>query len=226
MAMSLVGTFTAAEGTGGLTSGSRTTTAGNLITAHGASYRFSGVPGAITLSDNKSNTYQHQTQQNVASGTDNSGVRTAYNVPTGTRGASHTVSGAYTSTANQTLVAHEWSGIESAPTVVSANANGSSTAPSGSANAGAASGFIGTMIYAGASTTFAPNGATQGAEVDENSDQQAQGTAYRTGLTGSNSVAWTLAASRVWGVTVSAFTEDGGVGGTSILRQMMNYHGG
>lgn len=206
MAMSLVGTFTAAEGTGGLTTGSRTTTSGNLITAHGASYRFSGVPGAITLSDNKSNTFTHQTQQNIASGSDNCGVRSAYNA-NGTRGASHTVSGSYASTANQTLVAHEWSGIEATPTVVSANATGTSTAASGSVTAGAASGYIGTMIYLGSSTTFAPNGATQAAEVDENSDQQAMGTAYRTGLTGSNSVAWTIAASRLWGVTVSAFTE-------------------
>lgn len=214
MAMSLVGTFTAAEGTGGLTTGSRTTTSGNLITAHGASYRFGGVPGAITLSDNKSNNFgsggsgtgAHATQQNIASGSDNCGVRSAYNA-NGTRGASHTVSGSYASTANQTLVAHEWSGIEATPTVVSANATGTSTAASGSATAGAASGYIGTMIYLGSSTTFAPNGATQAAEVDENSDQQAMGTAYRTGLTGSNSVAWTIAASRLWGVTVSAFTE-------------------
>src|SRR5688572_11228637 len=188
MALSLVGTFTAAEGTGGLTTGSRSTTAGNLITAHGASYRFGGVPGAITLSDNKSNTFTHVTQQNIVTGSDNSGVRTAYNA-NGTRGASHTVSGTYTSTANQTLVAHEWSGIEATPTVVNANANGSGTAVSVSATSAAASGFIGTMIYVGSSTTFAVNGSTLGVEVDENSDQQAMGTAYRTGLTGANSVA-------------------------------------
>lgn len=214
MAMALVGTFTAAEGSGGtLTTGSRTTTAGNMVTGHATAYANSTAPDPISISDNKGNTYTQITQINQNNGSDNTGLRTGYNA-NGTRGTSHTVSSSNGANLSATLVAHEWSGIEAAPTVVSNAANGTGTAVSVSVTAGAASGFIGTMAYLGFGTTFTETGgASLGAEVDENSDFQAMGTAYKTGLTGAQSIAWTLAASRVWIATVSAFTESAG-GGT------------
>lgn len=226
MAGALVGTFTAAEGSGALTTGSRTTTTGNLITIHGAAYAFGGAPGTMTLSDNKSNVYTHQTQQNQVSGSNNTGIRTAFNQG-GTRGASHTAS--MTDAGENTLTAHEWSGIAASPTTVHANSTGTSTTPSGAVTITVTSLVIGTLAYMDASTTFAVSGSTQlGVEVDENSDFQSMGTGYLPAqAAGSPAATWTLAASREWLVNVSAFEEDaGGGGGTSILLQMMNYHGG
>jgi len=219
MAGALVGTFTAAEGAGNLTTGSRTTTAGNLITGHAASYEFSGTGGTIVISDNKSNSYTEPNQLEINVGGDGVNVAMAYNA-NGTRGTTHTVSTTFGGGSNaHTLAAHEWSGIEATPTVVSATNTGTSTAVSASATAGAASLYIGTMVYGGVSTTIAVNGSTQASETDENSDFQAQAVAYRVTLTGANSVAWTLAASRQWAALVSAFTEAGG-GGVTTTKTM------
>ena len=213
MAGALVGTFTAAEGTGNLTTGSRTTTAGNLITGHAAHYEFSGTGASIAITDNKSNAYTEPNELEFMAGGDSVNLATAYNA-NGTRGATHTLTATYTagsgSSPGNTMVGHEWSGVEAAPTVVSATNTGTSTAPSVSATAGAASLYIGMMCYGGTSTTIAPNGSTQASETDENSDFQAQAVAYRVTLTGANSVAWTLGASQAWGALVSAFTESGG----------------
>ncbi len=208
MAGALVGTFTAAEGTGNLTTGSRTTTAGNLITGHAASFEAAGGGTAIAITDNKSNAFTEPNE--LAFGSDEINLATAYNA-NGTRGATHTLTATYTGGTGvgdgHTMVAHEWSGIDASPTVVSGTNTGTSTAPSVSATAITASFYIGMVCYGGTSTTIAVNGSTQASETDENSDFQAQAVAYRATLTGSNSVAWTLAASREWGAIVSAFTE-------------------
>jgi len=223
MAASLLGTFTAAEGSGALTTGSRTTTSGSLITIYGATYAFGGAPGTMTLSDNKSNVYTQQTQQNQVSGSNNTGIRTAYNIG-GTRGTSHTVS--KTDTGENTLVAHEWSGIAASPTTAHQNSTGTSTTPSGAVTTTVTSLIVGVMAYMDSTTTFAVSGSTTlGVEVDENSDFQAMGTGYRTGVAaGSPTVTWTLAASREWLVNVSAFEEDGGGGGGTAVPVFRHHY--
>jgi hypothetical protein len=226
MAMALVGTFTAAEGTGNLTTGSRTTTAGNMITGHAAGFEDGGSGKAIAITDNKSNAFTEPNELEFTDAGDAVNIAMAYNLPTGTRGASHTLTATFSGGTGvgdgHTFVAHEWSGIADVPTVVSATNTGTGTAVSASATAAAASGYIAMMAYAGSSTTFAVNGSTQASETDENSDFQAQGVAYRTGLSGANSVAWTLAASRVWGALVSTFTEIA-AGGAVIPATHMYY---
>jgi hypothetical protein len=209
MAGSILGTFAAVSGASDVTTGSRTSVAGSLITIHCAAWH-SSAP-VITLSDNKSNTI---TTTSVADGSDR--IAQGYNA-SGTRGATHTVSAGFDNTSGCSLVGLEWDGIEAAPTVVTNTATGSSTAPSVSATAGGSptSTYIGTMSYGGSATTIAPaGGASEGAEVDEGSNNQDLAVAYKVGLSGAQSVAWTLGASRGWGAVIQTFTEAGGAGGT------------
>lgn len=215
MAAALVGTFTAAEGAGALTTGSRTTTAGNFLTGHAGLYNFGGAPSTNTISDNKSNTFTAITQFGQTSGSDNTSIRVAHNAG-GTRGTSHTISCTDSGSAN-TLTGHEWSGIATSPTVTSATGTGTSTSASASITPGAVSLVLGTMAYMGTATTFAETGgASLGVEVDENSDFQAFGTAYKTAQASgaSTSIAWTLAASRLWLAVVIAVQEAAGTSTT------------
>jgi hypothetical protein len=208
MAGSILGTFAAVSGSSDVTSGARTSVAGSLITIHCAAW--GGSAPVITLSDNKSNVI---TTTSLQDGTDR--IAQGYNA-NGTRGASHTVSAGFNNTSGCSLVGLEWDGIEAAPTVVTNTATGSDAAPTVSATAGAASTFIATMSYGGSTTTIAPNGSTEAAEVDEASNNQNVAVAYKTALTGAQSVAWTLGASRGWGAVIQTFTESGGGGGGSV----------
>lgn len=188
------------------------TTTGNLITAGAATWRGSSPGNINSCTDNKSNTYTPFTAEvTVATLTKLRG----YYVANATGGASHQVTMGWSTSSNASLGCAEWSGVEASPTVVANTATGNGTAVSVSATAGAASLYVGVCTYASSSTTIAVNGSTQAWEADENSDNQAQNCAYRLSLTGANSVAWTLGATRDWGAYAAAFTESGGGGRTT-----------
>jgi hypothetical protein len=210
----LVGVFTAGEQSGGgttITTGSRTTSSGNLITGVSANWR--NLTGQnLVISDSSANTYTEAQEIEVGSFVN---LVISYNA-NGTRGASHTVT---MTTGNadtgRSIGAQEWSGVDASPTVVSAQASGSSTAPSVSVSPGSASLCVGAVAYDGSATTISQNGGTEAQEVDENNDNQAINIAYKTSQSGSISIAWTLGASRTWGAVIACFTESGGGGGGS-----------
>lgn len=214
MTASLLGTFTAAEGAGNLTTGSRTSTSGTLITAHAVAWDTPSRP-TITLSDNKSNSY---TQTDLAYGASADQMAMAYNAA-GTRGASHTVSATFSAGVNGcSLVACEWDGVASSPTVVTNTGTNTAASTIGvSVTAGASSLFVGMMGYSGSATTITPTGgATEAVEVDENATFQPQNVSYKVGLSGSQSIDWNLGAGRNNGAIVMSFTESSG--GTIITR--------
>jgi hypothetical protein len=203
---SLVQTFVGGEAaTAGVTSGSRTTTAGTTITVGGGHYRSSTPPTSVAVTDSKSNSY---TDVELA----NTEVRVTlgYNVA-GTRGTTHTV----TSTASggsgdsaSTVSGHEWDGIEVTPTIVTNTATSTGTAVAVSRAVGAASLAVGIVAYQGASTTMAvASGTVEAYEQDENSDFQAQNVGYKVAQTGTPQLDWTLGASRLWLSVIICFTE-------------------
>jgi len=204
----LIGNFTETDGAGALTTGSRTSVAGSLITIHGATYDPSTSGANVVLSSNQAGTYTElQELEFSGGGGDFINIALAYNIG-GTRAAGHTCS--MTDTGVQSLSASEWSGIEAAPTVASNTGSGTSAAPTDSQAVGAASLVILMLAYGGASTTIAVNDGTQASETDENSDNQAQAVHYKVAQTGTPSITATLGASRPWGVIIATFTEDGG----------------
>lgn len=210
---SLLGTFSAAEGTGAVTSGSRTTTSGSVIvTAAGAFEVFVGSITVDACTDNKSNTYTKPTTNQTGdmdTGGNAANVGTSYNLA-GTRGASHTIS--KSDQGANSVGACEFDGVETAsPVIASGSGSGSGTAMSASPGAlSAASLVVGVGGYGGSTTTFAPNGSTSGIEVDENSDQQCCFLYYNVAQTGTPNIAATLAASRTWGLVAVGFKEAAG----------------
>lgn len=219
MPASLLGEWTAAEGTGNITLAARTSTSGTLITAHGGSW----ADAVVTISfpnDNQSNAYTEPIAEiDCDPGADASYGGAAYNA-NGTRGASHTVTVNFSGTVNSAYAA-EWSGVEASPTVVSTSATGSSTAPSASAAVGAASLVVGHIWYNGANTTIVGNGSTDAENVDVDNSNQEFLVTYKVTQTGTPSIAGTLGASRVWGVIFLAFTE-AAAGGRTALNTRSN----
>lgn len=204
MAGSLLGTFTGADGAGNLTTGSRTSTSGSLITAHAAAWDTPSRP-TIAFSDSKSNTY---TTTGLDYGATSDRMALGYNA-NGTRGATHTVTATFSAGVNGAcMVALEWAGIDAAPTVVTNTATGSaSTASSVSVTAGAASTFIAMSGYSGNATTIAVSNGTEAAEQDEDATNQPENVAYKVGLSGAQTIAWTFGAARNSGAIIAAFTE-------------------
>lgn len=220
MAAALVGTFGATETSStSATSGSRTTTAGNLIVGFGGSWN-SADTITLAISDSKSNTITEAGEIGFRDGINASYARNvlAYNA-NGTRGASHTVTNTRTGGSGAVTVGGaEFSGVDAAPSVVTNTASGTSTAPSVAATAGAASLYVATFGYnAGAPTTITPGASWLTAlEVDENNDQQSCACYYRVTLTGANTASATLGASSAWGAIVATFTESGGAAATIV----------
>jgi hypothetical protein len=202
MAGSIIGTFAAASGSTDLTSGSRTSVSGSLITWHCTAWRTAAPPN-VTFGDNQGNA--PITQTNVPNGSDR--VAQGYNA-NGTRGAAHELTATFDNVFGCSFVGLEWSGIVASPTVASNTATGSSAAPSVSVDAGGVtSTFVGTVTYGGSPATITPNGATEGAEVDESSNNQALAAAYKTNLSGTQSIDWTLSGSRNWTAVAQSFEE-------------------
>ena len=215
---SLLGTFTGNEASSlaVTNSGSRTTTAGSLITVGGAHFREGSTPTAVAITDNKSNTYT-----DVEAVTTLCRIALGYNVA-GTRGTTHTVtstaSGGTGSFPGSTLTAQEWDGIAVGPTIVTATNATSSANPlvNVTAPSGATSLAVGLLAYADASTTIAVgSGTTEAQEQDENSDFQAQAVGYKVAVASGSSaqIDWTLGASRAWCAALVVITELAAAGG-------------
>lgn len=220
MAASLLGTFGAAEANSNtVTSGSRTTTAGSLVCAHCA--KWNATNNALsTATDNKSNTFTNQVEIGFSGGAgDFPKINLCWNLA-GTRGATHTVTHTEASTASDhtSIGGSEWDGIAASPAVSSTTNTGTSATPSVTLTPGATSLMVAGMGYGGAASTFAVTGPTLAViEIDENSDQQDQCVGYKASASGSTTLNFTIAASRLWGALVVAFEEAGGGGGTSIV---------
>lgn len=220
MPAALLGLFGAGENAGIVTTGSRTSTAGSLITVACGTFN---APTAIcsTPTDSFGNAYTEQLE--VSAGADTT-ASLAYTLPTTTRGAAHTISKADDGSGNS-IGGQEWSGIETAPTIASASATGTSQDPSASVAVSAASLAVLVYLYSGAATTFDDAGGsvdgTPGQEIDENSDQQAVCVRYKVGQTGTPSITGRLGASRVWGAAIVTFTEAAAGGDTLFAQSVM-----
>lgn len=223
MAAALLGVFGAAEGAGAPTTGSRTSTSGSLVLGHGGSN--SGASDEnLAITSSLAGTYTEAIQDRLQSGAVHYYLALSYNIG-GTRGASHTLS--MNDSGGNSLGGTEWSGIAASPTVdVGTASSGSSTTPSASVTVtGGAALVVGVCGYGGTATTIAVSDGTEAQEIDEDQSRASQNVAYKITQTGTVTISWTLGASRDWHAFAVAFTEDGGAS-SSILRQMMNYHGG
>lgn len=196
-----------------------TTTAGNLLTACGVNWR-SVTGGAMTLTDSKAVTWTEDPAEIEIGSFVN--LALAYNQG-GARGTLHSAiaTGTIGSSPQTTVSMHEWSGIDTSPTVVSNSATGTSTAPSVNVTVGSASTVVACMSYDGATTTITPNSGTQAVEVDETSSVQNHAVAYKVGQTGTVTISWTLGASRTWGAVIESFTEVGGGGAPLCNRGLL-----
>ena len=123
MAGSLTQVFTAttvgAEGAGAtITTGSKTSNAGSLITVSHGAFAITNA-GTLAESDSKSNSYT-QAFSNSLSGDNTVKAALSYNA-NGTRGATHTVSGNQCGSTGggpgHTVGGQEWGGIDTTPTV-------------------------------------------------------------------------------------------------------------
>lgn len=232
MASSLTGVWSAAEGTGAVTTGSRTPAAGSLITAicgvytNPAASESNSVPTS-SLGAGVTFTEQFDVSQVVGAG-DAFAISCAYNIG-GTRGSSMTVSKADDGGAN-VLGAQEWAGVEASPTIASATATGTNATPTQSVAVSAASLAIGVWGYNGTSATIGTSGSSvQAQEVDENADFQAVCAYYKITQTGTPSVAVALSGSRAWAGGIVCFTEDAGASttrGTPFDNQGTAFNGG
>ena len=208
MAASLLGIFTGSDGQGAETTGSRTTTAGTLITIGGAAWLGGDAP-VVANTDSKSNTYTEP--QELTFDTDVV-IALSYNMA-GTRGTSHTCTCTPTPSigAASSVTAQEWDGVANPPTVASATNTGTaSTAISVSVAVGAASLAVGLQAYNTTGITVAPNGATQASEQDEDNTNQEQNVSYKVTQTGTPSIDWTASGNCDWGAIIVTFTEAGG----------------
>jgi hypothetical protein len=211
MPASLLGTFTAAEGAGALTTGTRTTVSGSLITAQGAVWATTSGPTVPTPTDSKSNAYTDDVEIGNGAGSSWLDIQISHNIG-GTRGASHSVSLADTNV--QSLTACEWSGVASSPTIATGTNTGTSTTPSGSVSPASASLVVGAMApdY-GLSATMSVTNGTEAIEADENNTHQAHGVAYKTAASGATTIAWShTGPSSPWAVVLASFTEAAGGG--------------
>lgn len=212
MAASLLGIFSAATGTGALTTGSRTTVAGSLITVHNSGWAATPTPSCPVPTDSKSNAYSEHVDFAVSFGGGNSFpmLALASNLPTGTRGASHTVStGALTGSTSHTLVACEWDGVQTAPTILTATNSGfTATAGSVSISPAVPSLVVGMYCYDSTATTIAVSSPTlEAVEVDESNTTQDQNVGYKVTITGATTLNWQSGASRDWVAIAVAFSE-------------------
>lgn len=209
MAASLLGVFAGADATtAAVTTGSRTTTSGSLVTGCGG--HWSSTTGtAVAITSSLAGTYTELQELEFTGQLGFPNIALAYNIG-GTRGASHTITSTQTGGENfSSVTAQEWDGIQAAPTVVSATATGNSTAPSVSVAVGAASLAVGMVSYDNSpALTITPNGATQASEQDEDFTNCSQNVSFKVGQTGTPSIAWTLSGSGRWGAIIAAFTEE------------------
>jgi hypothetical protein len=163
--------------------------------------------------DSFTNTYTERAENNIDNVTAGSnGFISLSHQMGGTRGDSHEISKADDGTSNS-LGAQEWSGIETSPTIASAVADGTGTAPTAAVTVSAASLVVMVVGYAGTTTTMAASDGTEAQEVDEDSTNQAHAVYYKVAQTGTPSITSSLGASRDWGAIIGAFTEAGGGGG-------------
>ena len=204
---SVIGTFSGGEAASlAVTSASRTSTAGSLLTVGSGHFRDTTAPTSFLVTDSKSNSYT-----DVELGISLIRLGIGYN-NAGTRGTLHTVtstaSGGTGASPGSSITVHEWGGIDASPTIVSATNTATGTAVSAAVAVSAASLALGVVVYNGASTTIAvASGTTEIAEQDENSDLQAQNCGYKVAQTGTPQLDWTLGASRLWGAVIVCFTE-------------------
>ena len=204
----LIGTWSAAESSGSITLAARTTTSGSLITVAAGGWVSSGSTSLPICTDAHSNTYVEPAGDlDCDSGTPNARITLQYNAGAGTRGSGHTITNAFTGFASNALGAHEWSGVETSPTVVSGTNTGTSTTPSGSVSVGAASLVVSTIGISTDTTITASGGASLAQDVDTDNSNQEHTTLYKIGQTGTPSVGADLGASTGWGVITIAFTE-------------------
>lgn len=220
MASSLTGVWTAGEGTGAVTTGSRTPAAASLITTSGGTYsnpaasESNSVPTA-SIGAGITFTEQFDVSQDNGGG-DAFAVSASYNIG-GTRGSSTTISKADDGSAN-VIGAQEWAGVAASPTIVSATATGTGTTATASVAVSAASLAVGVWAYNGSPATFSTSGSSvQAQEIDENADFQAVAVYYKVTQTGTPAVAVAISASRPWCGGIVCFTED--AGGASLRRK-------
>lgn len=216
--MALLGTFSAAEGSGTTTTtGSRTSTAGSLVVAGAGAWRAS--PTAVAITSSLAGTYTEAREVNFGAGS-SACYALAYNIG-GTRGASHTLTNTPNTGSGSSVSGAEFDNIEATPTVtIGSTASGTSTSPSCTVTipSGNAT-VVAILAYDGSSTTMTVSDGTEAIEADENNDQQAHSIAYKTGQSGTVTIAWTLGASQGWSCFAVAFSEPagGGGGGSAVI---------
>lgn len=209
---SLVGTFAGAQTNSNttLTTGSRTTVSGTLITVHVA---VGNSPTSINVSsDSKGNTYQ----ESIEASFNGTAVRLAtdYN-NNGTRGASHTCTTTWNSSGAgpnwATITAQEWSGVSSSPTVNTNSASGTGTSASVAVTPSTGTALVvGLASYDAAASDIDVTNGTLAQEQDPGNDTQAQSVGYKVAASGSTTIGWTIGSSLPWGAVATAFTEDAG----------------
>lgn len=213
MAATLLGIFASTTGTGALTTGSRTSTAGSLVTAHNGAWRNTAGISIPTATDSFTNAFTENIDLATSFGGGNSFpcLSNCHNIG-GTRGASHTVSTAAVSgSTSHTLVACEWDGISGTPTIATGSNSGfTSTSGSATVSPAAPSLVVGTFCYDGTITTLAVSAPTvEAVEVDEANSFQDQNVGYKVGANGSTTLNWTIGTTRDWMAIVVSFTESG-----------------
>lgn len=212
MPASLLGIFTGADGSSPITTSSRTTTSGSLITGCGAGWH-DATGQTITISSNQAGVYTEEQEFEFTSGAGSFvNMAVAQNIG-GTRGAGHTITNTLGSGGTVcSVTAQEWDGIESSPTVAKATNTGASTDPTVSVAVGASSLAVGMACYDGTTVlTFDTDSpGTEASAQDIDNTNQAQVVSYKVGQTGSPSIDWTLNASRTWGAIIVTFTESAG----------------
>lgn len=181
--------------------------AGNLIVAYCIQYRFSGSVGAVTFSDNDSNTWYVDRDVNLD----------VARVTIGHCYAANAVALNVTATTSPGSVkdvgAVEYSGVVSGLTAggsASNGSNGTSTSPSTNSLAGTGNNlYIGACLWdaSGGSITCTP-GQTQIHE-NENNTYMVMNSEYLLS-SGAQTLTWTLASSKLWGAVGVAYAEASG----------------
>jgi hypothetical protein len=206
--MGLLGTFGATDGTGALTTGSRTSVAGSLIVAHMATWATTSGNTLPVPTSSLGGTFSAVTQ--VGNGAVGSflDVGLSYNF-SGPRGASNTLS--MTDINVQSMTGSEFDGIGGK--VATQTATGNSAAPAITITAPWPALIV--AIQApdfGLGQTMAVSAGSASAgwveliEADEDNTNQAHAVAYIWNVTGSQTMTWDNSASGNWACAAIAFS--------------------
>lgn len=220
--MALIGTSAVAEGTGvgAISTAAKTSTASSLVVGGQATFD-SSTARDPSIASSLAGTYTEAGDVTLNNGAERIVYGLVYNIG-GTRGANHTLTVSAPNDGPRTVSWQEFDSIDSGGTpTVGSTASGTSTAPSCSVTvpSGTAT-IVAIMVYAGSATTATVADGTQIAEADENTDQQAHFTAAKFGASGTVTITWTLAASRLWSCYAVAFPEAGGGEQQPILQPL------